>query len=98
LITITPWFVVNVAVGVPSCVARVGGVPTDFAAVPPGEYAQLIVPPTVVGVVAARLFALAHAVKPITHAVPASTRMKREYGYKNIYSPVHARAAPVDRP
>src|ERR1700722_1394142 len=65
LITIAPWLVVNVATGVPSCDARVGGVPTDRAGDRPvGEYAQLIVPPTVVGVVAARLFALAHALTP----------------------------------
>jgi hypothetical protein len=80
LITIAPWFVVNVATYVPSCDARVGGVPTDRAAVPPvGEYAQLMVPPTVLGVVAARLCALAHALRPIIVRASASAGRKNEW-------------------
>jgi hypothetical protein len=62
--TIAPWLVVKVAIDVPTCDARVGGLPTDRAAGwSVGEYAQLMVPPTLVGVVAARLFALAHALR-----------------------------------
>jgi len=53
--------------------------PTDRAADwPVGEYAQLIVPPTVVGVVAARLCALAHALTPIIVIVSTSAGMNRE--------------------
>ena len=79
LMTIAPWFVVNVATYVPSCDARVGGVPTDRAGVPPvGEYAQLIVPPTVLGVVAARLCALAHALRLTIVSASASAGRNRE--------------------